>query len=160
MRMVGHRAILAALAALGLVATAAADQPERWLYAGMQGGAIGWEASSIKRDAGAGTAAAMRFIYFAKPKQAETGDFTWVFQDIEFNCTANTFRVVEGAFFNKFRGGVADKTRSDDDPIAIRANTPEAVLKQVLCDDAVITEALQATSMADAMDGAERAALR
>jgi len=147
------------LTAVGLIGTAAADQPERWIYAGLQGGAMGWETSSIKRDAGAGTAAAMRIMYFAKPRQAETGDFTWVFQDIEFDCRANTFRLMEGAFFNKSRGGVSDEAGSEE-RVAIRANTPEAVLKQVLCDDLVITQALQASSMADAMDGAERAALR
>lgn len=154
-----HKAILAALAALGLTAAASADQPERWVYAGMQGGAMGWDAGSIKRDAGAGTAATMRFIYFAKAKQGETVAFNWVFQDIEFNCSANTFKLRDGAFFNKARGGVADDAGSDV-PITVRANTPEAVLKQVLCDDVVVTEALQAASMADAMDGAERAALR
>ena len=150
-----RRVILTTFAALGLVATAAADQPERWIYAGMQGGAMGWDSGSIKRSAG--MAAATRFIYFVKPRHAETGDFTWVFQDIEFNCSANTFRLMDGAFFNRSRGGIADDTGSPL-PITVRAGTPEAVLKQVLCDDVVITEALQATSMADAMDGAERAA--
>jgi len=153
-----HRVILAALAALGLSAAASAEPPERWLYAGMSGGAMGWETSSIKRDTGADTAGATRFIYFAKPKQGETGDFNWVFQDIEFNCSANTFRLMEGAFFNKARGGVADEAGSGK-TIPVRANTPEAVLKQVLCDNLMIAEALQASNMPDAMDGAEKVAL-
>jgi hypothetical protein len=153
-----HRTILAAAAALGLAAAASADQPERWIYAGMSGGAMGWEAGSVRRDAAAGTASTTRFIYYAKPRVAARGDFSWALQDIEFDCRANTFRLIEGGLFNERRGGVGDEMASDK-PIPVRSNTPEAVLKLVLCDNLVVTEALQAASMPDAMDGAVKVAL-
>lgn len=155
-----HKAILAALAALGLVSGASAQSaPEAWVYAGMQGGAMGWEASAVQRDTRAGTASTMRFVYFDTPRMGETADFSWVLQGIEFDCDANTFRLTNGAFFNKARRGRTDR-RGSDDILPVGANTPESVLKQVLCDGAVVSGALRAANMADALDGAERVALR
>jgi hypothetical protein len=149
-----HKTILAAFAAVGLVVTAHAQPPESWVYAGMQGGAMGWEASSIRKNEATGTASALRFFYFATPEEGEKGDFSWAFQDIEFDCAANTFRLMEGAFFNKARRGRSDQLGSEDS-LPVRDNTPEYVLKRVVCDDATLSGSLAASSMADAMDGAE-----
>jgi hypothetical protein len=150
-----HKTILAAAAALGLVASAHAEPQEAWIYAGMQGGAMGWEASSIKRDESAGTASALRFFYFTKPEDGAKGDFSWAFQNIEFDCVENTFRLMDGAFFNKARRGRSDQKASKD-AFPVRDNTPEYVLKKVVCDSAVLSGSAAASSMADAMDGAER----
>jgi len=153
-----YRTILAALAALGLAAAASAQKaPEAWVYAGMQGGAMGWEATAVKRDPAADTASTLRFVYFTKPRDGAKGDFTWVFQDIEFDCSGNTFRLMNAAFYDRGRGGGEAERGSPAMPV--QANTPESVLKQVLCDDAVLSGARQASNMADAMDGAEMAAL-
>jgi hypothetical protein len=153
-----HKTILAAAAALGLAAGASAQPPERWLYAGMQGGAMGWDASTVKRDPETGTLSAMRFFYFSQPQDGKKGDFSWVFQDIEFDCGANTFRLMDAAFFNKNRRGRADE-RGSDKALPLHENSPEWVLKKVLCDKAVLSGTAQATNMADAMDGAEKIAL-
>jgi hypothetical protein len=150
-------AILAALAALGLSTTANAQEPEAWVYAGMQGGAMGWEASSIERDARTGTASALRFFYFARPEAGAKGDFSWAFQNIEFDCAANTFRLMDGAFFNKARRGRSDQGGSED-MLPVQDNTPEYVLKRVVCDNAVLSGSQTAASMVDAMDGAEKVA--
>jgi surface-adhesin protein E len=159
-----HRSILAVLAVLGATASAltgaaSAQRPEAWIYAGMQGSAMGWEASAIRRNAEAGTAATTRFMYFVRPQQDTLGEFNWALQDIEFDCRANTFRLVEGTLFNEHRSGITDQPASEA-PVPVRAGTPEAVLKQVLCDNLRIAEALTASSMTDAMDGAEKAARR
>jgi hypothetical protein len=154
-----HKIILAASAALGLFSAAATAQksPEAWVYAGMRGGAMGWEATAIKRDPAAGTASTLRFVYFTKPREGVKGDFTWVFQDIEFHCSENTFRLMNAAFYDKGRGGGEAERGSAAMPV--RSNTPEYVLKQVLCDDALLSGARRASNMADAMDGAESVAL-
>jgi hypothetical protein len=154
-----RKTMLAALAALGVAAGASAQRPEAWIYAGMQGGAMGWEASAIRRNAETGTAATTRFIYFVRPREDVRGEFHWALQDIEFDCRANTFRLIEGTLFSKHRRGVAGQAASET-PVPVRAGTPESVLKQVLCDNLRIAEALTASSMADAMDGAEKAARR
>jgi hypothetical protein len=153
-----HKTILAASAALMVSAAASAQKsPEAWVYAGMRGGAMGWEATAIRRDPAADTASTLRFVYFTKPREGVKGDFTWVFQDIEFNCSQNTFRLMNAAFYDKGRGGGEAERGS---PAAqVQANTPESVLKQVLCDDAELSGARRASNMADAMDGAEIAAL-
>lgn len=150
-------AILAAFAVVGLVTSANAQEPEAWIYAGMQGGAMGWEASSIERDAKAGTASALRFFYFAKPEEGAKGDFSWAFQNIEFDCQANTFRLLDAAFFNKARRGRSDQGGWDE-MLPVRDNTPEYVLKRVVCDNAVLSGSATARSMIEAMDGAERLA--
>jgi hypothetical protein len=154
-----HKTILAALAALGLAAGASAQTPESWIYAGMQGGAMGWDASAISRDASADTASTMRFVYFGTPRQGVTTDYSWVLQGIEFDCDANTFRLMQAAYFNEARRGRTDRGASNE-ILPVRANTPESVLKQVLCDGAVVSGAGRASSMADALDGAQRVALR
>jgi hypothetical protein len=154
-----YKSILTALAALAVAGGASAQRSEAWIYAGMQGGAMGWEASAVRRNAEAGTAAATRFIYFVQPREDAQGTFNWALQDIEFDCRANTFRLIEGTLFNKHRRGVIDQPISETS-VPVRAGTPESVLKQVLCDNLRITEALTASNMADAMDGAEKAARR
>ncbi len=153
-----RRTVVAALAAWGVAGTASAQAPETWVYAGMKGGAMGWEASSVRRDPAADTAGAWRFVYFTEPRHGEKQDISWALQAIEFDCTANTFRLGSGAVFNKGRRGRIDQPGSYE-TLEVRAQTPESVLKQVLCDNAVLTGALRASSMADAMDGAERAAI-
>src|SRR5690606_9213724 len=153
-----YKAILAAVAALGLSAPASAQEsPETWVYAGLQGGAMGWEATAIKRDHAGDNASALRFVYFTKPREGVKGDFTWVFQDIEFHCSENTFRLMNAAFYDKGRGGGEAESASPEMPV--QANTPESVLKRLLCDNAVLSGARRASNMADAMDGAELAAL-
>jgi len=153
-----RKTVLAALAAMGLVGTAYAQPPQSWVYAGMRGGAMGWETTTASRDAEAGTASTLRFLYFAKPQQREESDFNWVVQNIEFDCAANTFRLMEGAFFNKARHGRSDQPALDED-LPVQSGTPEYVLKMVLCDRATVTNAREATNMADAMDGAMKVAL-
>lgn len=147
-----RKTVLAALAALGLSSVAYAQPPESWAYAGMRGGAMGWETSAIERDR-AGTASTLRFIYFAKPAE---GDFNWVVQHIEFDCGANTFRLMGGTYFTEARPGYL---KASEENFPVETGTPEYVLKRVLCDRAAVTSARQAASMADAMDGAEQVAL-
>jgi hypothetical protein len=155
------RLVLAALAATGLASAAhpqSAPAAESWLYAGMSGGAMGWDASAIRRDADAGTASTMRFLYYLRPLRGEKRDFTWVFQDIEFDCRANAFRLMEGALYDRGRANRVDQPAGEDFH-PVRANTPESALKQILCDKATLDGTQMAASMADAMDGAEKAAL-
>ena len=148
-----RKTILAALTAFGFSAAAYAQSPESWTYAGMRGGAMGWETSAINRDTQAGTASTLRFLYFAGPAE---GAFNWVIQHIRFDCAANTFRLMGGAYFAEEHPGYLPDSDAD---LPVRSGTPEYALKRVLCDSAILSGALQAASMADAMDGAEKAAL-
>jgi hypothetical protein len=124
----------------------------------MSGGAMGWDAGGVRRDADAGTASTMRFLYYLRPLRGEKRDFTWVLQDIEFDCRANTFRLMEGALFDRARANRADQPPGEMFH-PVRDNTPESALKQILCDRATLGGTLEAANMADAMDGAEKAAL-
>lgn len=138
----------------GFIATAHAEPHESWVYAGMRGGAMGWEASSVERNKTAGTASALRFFYFLTPEAGAKGDFSWAFQNIEFDCAANTFRLMDGALFNEARRGRSEQ-RGSDDVLPVQDGTPEYALKRILCDGAVLSGSLTASSQADAMDGAE-----
>jgi hypothetical protein len=162
-----RKLVLAAVAAGGLAGNALAQAPpqaanppaEKWIYVGMTGGSMGWEASAEQRDAAAGTVEVLRFMYFRETVKGAVADYNWMFQEIQFNCKANTFSLLSGVYLDKAREDVAE----DEGPSAVRPvgdNTPEDILKAVLCDRANLLNAREATSIQAAMDGAEKAVVK
>lgn len=126
------------LAVLGATAPALAQEPERWVVVGMQGGAMGWDTSTIDEDELMGGTYLSRLVYFADSRQWDGHDYHYERQDIGFKCKERKFQIASILFMEDdgfiFGSGVPE----EDIWEPVEAATPEGVLWAAICDKAEI----------------------
>ncbi|RYG26639.1 MAG: hypothetical protein EON93_21305 [Burkholderiales bacterium] len=126
------------LAGFGLAAPAFAQEPEKWIVVGMQGGAMGWDASTIDEDEVMGGTYVSRLVYFADDRQWDGHTYNYERQDIGFKCKERKFQIASILFMEDdgfvFGSGVPE----EDIWETIEAATPEEVLWAAVCENATI----------------------
>jgi len=132
------------LAKVTLVSAAAAQESGAWDYVVLDGAIVGWERASISRDSQTDTARVRRFAAFEETNTRLPTPFDALLQDLEFDCAAGTYRVVGGVYANRDFRDVAIMASAE--PVAIRPNTTEDMLKALVCDGRPVTPIRSADS--------------
>jgi hypothetical protein len=131
---------------------------EQWVYAGMKGGAMGWEVTSMGRDAATSGAYAARFLYYATPQTQKTTTYSVILQKFEFQCLNKRFLLGDGLYFNdqlEQVGAAPPETAWAE----VVDNSPEWILMQVACFGATIGNQKTASSLVDALTDAKTLAI-
>jgi hypothetical protein len=139
-------------------AAEAAPPAEMWIYAGMKGGAMGWEVTSAWRDPARDTAYIPRFVYYRTPQTQQAIAYQVIVQKFEFECGKKRFLLGEGLYFNDKLEEVAasmPETAWADVP----DGTPEAILMQVACEGAEVSGQKAAGNLLDAVTDARTLAI-
>ncbi len=151
--------LMAGAAALATPALAQPDEPENWIVVGMQGGAMGWDTSTIDVDTEAGVTTVDRLIYFATPRTWDDHEYNYEGQSISFKCKDKQFQLV-GVLFMEDDGFVFDGGAPEEpawEPV--EDLTPEGVLWAAVCNKATILKTKIYTDLNTALAGAKAQAL-
>lgn len=152
-------AFLATLGAATAAPVLAQQEPENWIVVGMQGGAMGWDTSTIDVDAETGDTTVDRLIYFATPRKWDDHEYNYEGQSIAFKCKDKQFQLV-GVLFMEDDGFVFDGGAPEDpewEPV--QDLTPEGVLWAAICNKATILKTKIYNSLDLALAGAKAQAL-
>lgn len=119
---------LAALA--GLCAHPALAEEWRWFP--VKGGAVAFDADSLKTDIATGAAAANTVIFYDPPRPAGAARYSFVAERLEFECRSDRHRWSQSAILDA--GGAIITTRDDGDWTKIGTEKGSTGLfKQMLC---------------------------
>jgi hypothetical protein len=126
-------ALLLAAALVALVPAAA--HAEKWLYYPVPGGAMGYDDDSRKADVASGHAVGDTLIYHSISKAVGPDAYSFLIMRLEFDCRANTYKLLGSAYFDD-DGAPVKQTAEAADWLDAQAGTPPAVFKRIICDNA------------------------
>lgn len=129
-----------------------ATEGDRWIYIPSIGGAIGWSTNSIAVDIEAQTARVVRVGYFAE-EQKKPAPFSWLFQDVTYDCANKTVKIEAGQFVNKQRE-LTPIVQGSQEAKPVVAPTDEGLF-QVVCKSVKLKRPNVANGIKAMMDGVE-----
>jgi hypothetical protein len=136
---------ITAVAAAAFCLVSASADAEEWKYFPVQGGELGYEASSLRHDPKTGIANGIRMVHFAVPRVNNVATYSFVVQEIEYDCVGEKFRILYGVTFDA--AGTENGKQGGVDLTPIGSNTPESLFKPVFCDGVTFSDATLAPTM-------------
>jgi len=156
------RVLAAAIVTVALIgsggAAAQQDATEHWEMVAMKGGALGWETESIVEDDDVITVT--RLMYFAAGQPFSNGDgaFTFLMQDISFDCLSDQFQLGDSMIMDA-DGEIVGNGEPDGQWLDVEVDTVEELLEAVVCYGESIGDIFEYDTSDAAMAGAKQIAL-
>lgn len=108
-------------------------RPDMWVFLRFADGAMGWNLDAGRWFDNNDTAEGQRLVYYAKPLEVDGTQIVWAQEFWRIRCKANTYQVKSGEELTAGLGTAF--TLRGGEPVAIRENSPEHVLKRIYCDN-------------------------
>ncbi|HEY0927531.1 hypothetical protein [Brevundimonas sp.] len=123
--------MIAGLAALS--SQAAADEPQRWDWVPIEGAIVAWATDTLPEAPTTGKVKMVRFVALSRPNASmPTAPFDGMFQQLEFDCAARTYRIEGGVYIT--RDFEVNGAMDPDDFRPTNPSMSEYALMAVACD--------------------------
>ncbi len=156
------RALAAAIVTAAVIGSSSAaaqqDAVEHWEMVAMKGGALGWETESIAEDDDVYTLTRLMYFAAGQPFTNGGGAFTFLMQDISFDCLSDQFQVGDSMIMDA-DGEIVGNGEPGGEWLDVEEDTVEELLEAVVCYGESIGDIFQYDSSDAAMAGAKQIAL-
>ena len=120
-----------AAALIGLICVAPA-QAEKWMWFPIRGGAVAYDVDSRKEDPEKGVVGADTLIFYDQPRTVAEGEFNFVAERLEFECSNNRQRWQRSAVLDRQGRIVLARPDGDWQPMPKELGSA-ALFSRVLC---------------------------
>lgn len=107
------RKLITGLLCMSALALAGAAQAEQWRYFPVAGGAVAFDAHSIRADVITGTTSVNTVVHFSPPQLAPAGLVSFRAERLTYQCQAGVYRMNNSAVYNLQGGSLARYPDSD-----------------------------------------------
>ena len=140
-------AALVALLPFGAASQQRDPDPERWVYAKAQGGALGYEATTILKDEAAGEAYGFSFLYLIQPLTAQGVTYSYQLRESEYDCRGRRYKLLSFVLFDAKGMELDTFDVSAPEWMPAPSNGAQQLLIQIFCDAAQLNASRERSTM-------------